>query len=63
MGIYTSKYDPQGIDSVINKYVKGIKLSECLVNLVIPAVYKDSYEMNVFRTSDAFSDPDKDYLL
>ena len=30
---------------------------------MIPAVYKDSYEINVFRSVDAFVDPDKDYLL
>ncbi len=63
IGLYTSKYDPSGINSIINKYTDNIKLSDCISNLVIPAVYKDSYEMHVFRTVDAFIDPDKDYLL
>ena len=63
MGLYTSKYDPSGINSIINKYTDNMLLSECISNLVIPAVYKDSYEMHVFRTVDAYSDPHKDYLL
>ncbi len=33
------------------------------MNLVIPAVHKDSYEIEVFRSSEAFLDPQKDYLL
>jgi hypothetical protein len=63
MGLMTSKYDPVGIDSVINRFIKGIKLSDCLVNLVIPAVHKDSYEIEVFRSADAVLDPHRDYLL
>lgn len=63
MGILASKYDPSGLDSVINGFLYGLKLSQCLNNLVIPAVHKDSYEIQVFRSSDAFLDPQKDYML
>lgn len=63
MGIYNNKYDEAGIENVIYKNVKNIKLSDCICNLIVPAVHKDSYDIQVFRSCDAFIDSDKDYLL
>lgn len=63
MGLYNNRYDEAGIENIIYRHAKNIKLSDCICNLIIPAVHKDSYDIQVFRSSDAFIDSDKDFFL